>query len=240
LAIVGTAAALMLARMILHGRIYQFGFFMMPLAVLFVIHLVVGESGRIFCGHAGSRRILSGAFTVLVFFAVTSLAGVSLQNYAKKTALVGEGRDQFYAIPEQDAPEITVLDPSSGTLLTTMIREFRRKTPNAKTLVVFPEGIAANYHLRVRSPLAELEFHPVALGYIGSDHVVDELTAHPPDAIYLTYRSYLEFHEKYFGENDATGRPILAWIAANYARLASGGLTPATSTGHVIDLLTPK
>jgi hypothetical protein len=184
--------------------------------------------------------LLPVAFAVLVMVGVCSLGGISLRVYAKKTASVGEGRDQFYAYPPRATPNSAVLNPSSGTLLNLMIHVFRIKTPNAKTLVVFPEGIAANYHLRVRSPLMELEFHPVALGYVGPQEVVDELKDHAPDAIFLHVRDYAEFGERYFGDNDASGRPIMAWIAANYLRVAKGGRTRATVTGNVIDLLTPK
>jgi len=232
LALVGTAAALMLARMFLHGRIYQFGFFMMPLAVLFVIHLVTVEAARPQPGRPLAHWLLPVVFTLLVLWGVTTLGGVSLRVYARKTASVGEGRDRFYTYPARDS--------TSGTLLNLMIHVFRLKTANEKTLAVFPEGIAANYHLRVRSPLAELEFHPVALGYVGVPPVVDELKSHPPDAIYLHFRNYAEFGEKYFGDNDATGRPIMVWIAANYERVARGGQTKNTVTGNVIDLLTPK
>ncbi len=238
LAVVGTGAALMLARMILHGRIYQFGFFMMPLAVLFMIHLVVGEAARPKPDRPRAHCLVPAVFTFLVLWGVVSLGSISLRVYASKTASVGEGRDRFYTYPAR-VINGRLLNPS-GTLLNLMIHVFRNKTPNAKSLVVFPEGIAANYHLRVPSTLAELEFHPVALGYMGPDEVVDELKDHPPDAIYLTYRDYSEFGEKYFASDDATGRPIMVWIAANYVRVAKGGRTRNTVTSNVIDLLTPK
>jgi len=240
LAIVGTAAALMLVRMVLHGRIYQFGFFMMPLSVLFIIHLVAGEATRLPSTWPRAHWLLAGVFTSLVLWGVVSLGSISLRVYARKTATVGEGRDQFYAFPPQVAPNSRLLNPSSGALLNLMIHVFRIKTPNAKTLAAFPEGIAANYHLRVRSPLAELEFHPVALGYVGTDHVLDELKSNPPDAILLAYRDYHEFGENFFADNAATGRPIMVWIAANYERVAKGGRTKSTVTGNLIDLLRPK
>jgi len=240
LAVVGTAAALMLVRMVLHGRIYQFGFFMMPLAVLFAIHLVVGEATRLPTNRPRGHLLLVGVFTSLVLYGVASLATISLKVYASKTAIVGEGRDRFYAFPARVSPNSMMLNPSSGALLNLMIHVFRIKTPNAKSLAVFPEGIAANYHLRVRSPLAEQEFHPVALGYVGTDHVLDELKANPPDAVLLHYRDYHEFGENFFADDEATGRPIMVWIAANYERVAKGGRTKYTVTGNLIDLLEPK
>ncbi len=45
-AVVGVAANLMFVRMILNGRINHYGFFMMPLAVLFWIHCMVVEAPR--------------------------------------------------------------------------------------------------------------------------------------------------------------------------------------------------
>jgi hypothetical protein len=52
-AIVGVAASLMMARMILNARYSHYGFVMMPLASLFGIHLMVVEAAR---PGAGSRR----------------------------------------------------------------------------------------------------------------------------------------------------------------------------------------
>jgi len=240
LAVVGTAAALMLMRMVLHGRIYQFGFFMMPLAVLFVIHLVAGEATRLPFIRPRANWLLGAVFASVVLFGVTSLAKISLKVYASKTATAGEGRDQFYTFPTRIAADNKSIDLSGGSLLNIMIHLFRGNTPNAKTLAVFPEGVAANYHLRVRSPLAELEFHPVALGYVGTEQVVDELKSHPPDAIMLHFRTYDEFGERYFGDNAATGRPIIDWIVPNYDWVAKEGQTKYTGTGSLVDLLRLK
>jgi len=239
MAVVGTASALMMARMVLHGRIYQFGFFMMPLAVLFVVHLVVGEVHRLPSVRPRAHWLMSAIFTALVLYGVTALGNISLKVYASKTASVGEGRDQFFTFPTRITADHRTIDLSTGSLLNMMIHFYRVKTPNAKTLVAFPEGIAANYHLRVRSPLAEMEFHPVALGYVGVDHVLDELKANPPDAVILHYRTYAEFHESFFGSNAATGRPIILWVVGNYERVAKGGQTKYTATGTLVDLLRP-
>ncbi len=146
---------------------------------------------------------------------------------------MGVGRDHFYAFP----PE---MDPS-GLKLKTMIEMFQRDTPGARTLATFPEGIAVNYHLRVPTPLAELEFLPVALSYVGPQHVVDELNAHPPDAVFLFIRDMSEFNAHYFGDSPATGRDIASWLSEHEVIIDMAGQPGAqTITGHPIDLMTPK
>jgi hypothetical protein len=234
-AVVGVAASLMFLRMILHGRIDHYGFFMMPLAVLFWIHFMVVEAARSGPGFlpVRGRALLYAVFTFVVLASVRDLLEVDLTAYAGKTFSVGTGRDHFYTwTPEQD---------SSGLKLNTMIDMFRANIPKARTLAAFPEGIAVNYHLRVPTPLAELEFLPLALSYVGPPHVVEELNAHPPEAVFLFIRDMSEFDAHYFGDSPATGQDIAEWLGEHEVIIASAGKSGSdTLTGHPIDLLVPK
>lgn len=231
LTVVGVAAAVMLGRMILNARIAHYGFFMMPLAVLFWIHLMVVEAGRATSGATRANRLLPAVFTALVLLAAGTLLHTSLGNYEKKNYAVGAGRDRFYSF----APE----DYTGGEFLNTMIGAVHQKTPTAQSLVAFPEGIAVNYHCRVPTPLTELEFHPVALSFAGPGRVLEELSAHPPDAVLLYYRDLSEYGVRYFGADEPSGRDIVRWLGAHYTPVFQIGPTQNTVTGHDIDLLVP-
>jgi len=232
LAVVGVAAALMLGRMILNGRIYQFGFFMMPLAVLWLIHLVVVEASRPLAGARRANLLLPMVFSALVLAGVSALAQISLGNYARKNFEIGKGRDHFYTF----APGVL----KNGAVLQVLEEAFQETTPNARSLVVFPEGIAVNYNLRVPTTLTELEFHPVALAYAGPEHVLAELSANPPETIILHNRNFAEFGKPYFGADEASGRNLIFWIDDHYWLDVSAGHTQKTVTLHEIDVLSPR
>jgi len=241
LAVVGVAASLMLARMILHPVLSHYGFFMMPLAVWFCIHLIIVEAAR--CGaNTGEDRancLLAAIFSALVLFAVGVLLRTELDLYSTKTYQIGVGRDRFYTYQPHRTVNDSLTHPM-GPMLDTMMRAYKLKTPSARTLVAFPEGIAVNYHLRVPTPLAELEFNPAVLGYVGTQHILRELQDNPPDAVGLFARDYPDYGMKYFGSEEASGRSIVLWLSNHYNISAWSSLTSTSATGHVVDLAVPK
>jgi hypothetical protein len=229
LAVVGVAAALMLVRMILNGRIVHFGFFMMPLAVLWIVHGVVFEGARAVPGGLRANRLLPAAFSLLTLTGIGALTWASIHNYALKNYEVGEGRDHFYTF----GPEMFY----NGQVMDLLGKVFKEKTPTAKTLVVFPEGIAVNYHLRIPTTLAEMDFQPVALAYAGPAHVLEELKARPPESIIFYDRDFSEFGVPYFGVDEANGRNLVLWINDHYWLAGIAGQTTKTVSHHEIDIL---
>jgi hypothetical protein len=236
LAVVGVAACLMLGRMLLNPLLSHYGFFMMPLVVWYVIHVMTVEVPQRVANPADQRVnwLLPAMFALLVLFATGVLLRFELGLYAEKTYEIGTGRDRFYTY-EPKKTEGGSLVHMSGVLLDTMLRADRLKTPQAKTVVVFPEGIAVNYHLRVRTPLAELEFNPSALVYAGPEHILKELQGNPPEAVGLFSRDLSEYGLKYFGADEASGRDILRWVNAHYHQTVQAGATPTSATGHAVD-----
>jgi len=235
LAVVGVAAALMMVRIFLNGRIYHFGFFMMPLAAIWLVHLMVVEAAQRALDGQRNNHLLPIAFTGLVLVGVYATAQTSLGVYAIKNFEVGEGRDHFYTY------ELKVF--YNRQLLKDAMKAFKLATPQAKTLAVFPEGIAVNYHLRVRSSLAEVDFHPPALAYAGPAHVLAELNAHPPESIILLAQDFSEFGRPYFGTDEAGGRNVLLWINDHYwlAAVEGHGQEANISITHdVMDLVKPR
>lgn len=231
-AIIGVAAALMLARMVLYARLVQFGFFMMPLAVWWTMHVMVVEAARPGPGQVRDNWLLPAMFSLIVFSGVVVLALLSLSAYHLKTYPVAKGSDRFYALPKETY--------SAGYLVDVMRTAFPQFTPDAKTMVALPEGIEVNYLLRVPSSMPELEFHPVGLGYAGVDKVMDDLRAHPPEAVFLFHRDLSEYGVDYFGQDEKSGRQIIEWLTENYRVIWSFGISSKTYTGHAIDLLVPK
>jgi hypothetical protein len=232
LAVLGVPAGLMLARIIFNTHIDSYGFFMMPLAILFWIHLVVVEAARGQPGRARGRWLLPALFSVLTLSGTALLLNFNLYVFAHKTYPVGEGRDRLYFFPPDINPQ--------GLMLNAMITAVKEKIPTAQTLVVFPEGIAVNYHCRVPTSLAELEFNPVALGFARPQHVIDELNAHPPEAAMLFNENIHMFGVQYFGQNEASGSDIIRWLNDKYKVIARGGESVDSASGHKIDVMVPQ
>jgi len=232
LALVGVAASLMLVRMLLNARFIYYGFYMMPLALLFWFQLMVVEAPRSMAGQGLVRWPMAAVFSAVLLSLAAFLGKNNVEVYARKTYPVGEGRDRFYTV----RPEAFLV----GLEVNFMVGCFHKFTPNAKTLVAFPEGIAVNYLLRVPTPLSELEFRPVALSYVGAQHVIEELKANPPDAVFLFAADLSESDVPYFGADEASGRGIVLWLNENYSRELYFGQSPLSITGDGIDMLVPK
>jgi hypothetical protein len=232
LAVLGVPASLMLARMILNGHLDSYGFVMMPLAVLFWIQVLVVEAARTAPGGGRGAWLLPALGTVLTLSATVILLNFNLLLYSFKTYPVGEGRDRFYAFPPEINPQ--------GLLLNQMIAAFKHAAPNARTLVAFPHGIAINYHCRVPLSVAEMEFNPMALGFLGPQHVADELKAHPPDAAILFAANYHVFDLQYFGQTEGSGSDIIQWLNARFKVIARGSPSANSASGYEVDLMVPK
>ncbi len=232
-AVVGTAACLMLARIFLQGHFGHYGFFMMPLLALFGIDLlVVATANPYAAAKAWTRWLGPAAVSFLILADCAALGATSLGFYARKTYEVGRDRDHFYTFEPKEQP--------NGWLLNTMVKAFREQSPTAGTLLALPEGIAVNYHLRVPSPLAEMEFQPLSLHYMDTAHLLDELREHPPAVVFLFHREMSEYQARYFGETTAGGRDILEWLDARYGVAWKFATSGDTITGDAVDLALPK
>jgi len=232
LAVVGVAAMAMFMRMFLHLTLNAYGFYMVPLSLFFWFQLMVVEAPRAMVLRGRPCWPVATAFTVILLFLGGYLMVTSLEVYARKTYPVGEGRDRSYTA----RPEAYVF----GLEVNVMTEMYRKLTPDAKTLVAFPEGISVNYLLRVPTSLAELEFGEVPFGYVGPQHVLDELKAHPPDAVYLFTVDLSGDNVPYFGADEASGRNIVLWLNDNYSIAFRYAKSEQTITGDGIDLLLPK
>jgi len=232
LAIVGIAASLMLMRVLLNVTLNYYGFYMTPLALLFWVQLMVVEAPLVVPHQGRSAWPVAAVFSSIGLFLGVYLGATNLEVYARKTYPVGEGRDRSYTA----RPEVYV----SGLEVNMMLEAFRKLTPAARTLVAFPEGISVNYLLRVPTPLTVLEFRPVALGYVGPEHVIEELKTHPPDVVYIFASDLSDNNIPYFGADEASGRNIILWLNDNYSIAFRYAKSEQTITGDGIDLLLPK
>lgn len=232
LAVVGTAASLMLTRVILNAQIPHFGFFMMPLAICYWISLVISLSVSPAPDRQRVNWLSPAAVLTILILGTIHLNLISWGQYSLRTYAVGEGRDRFYTYP----PSILM----SGWQLDSMIRVCRQVVPNAKLVAVLPGGIAVNYHLRIRTPFKKMEVFPIAVTAADSLRVLGSLMEHPPDAVLLYSRDLSENGAFFFGADKASGRNVIDWLKQHYYIAAYAGRSPSSATLHAMDLLLPK
>ena len=228
LALVASAAALLLVRTILNVKISNYGFFLSVLAALLMVHVLVFELPSRFGREAKPNGLLQLALTMLVLVGAANLGQLSLANYSNRIYPVGTGRDRFYSYP----PVIN----GSGALLNIMIETVEQHFDQVKTVVAFPESMGVNYHLRKIDPVADLQFTPDVLKMAGLDNVLAHLAANPPDAVLIYARDITEYHIPYWGVDEPSGRGIVDWIGKNYRLAYTYGKSTYSITGHDVDI----
>ncbi len=228
LAVIATAALLLLARMLLNVRIYNYGFFLSLLAALLLVHLLVYELPRCFGRETKPNGLLQITLAFLVLVGAAQLGRLSLANYEHRSFAVGTGRDRFYSY----TPDINGDGAMVNIITTVMTLHFAQ----VKTVIAFPESAAVNYSLRKINPVADFQFTPDVLKMEGVDRILAALAAHPPEAVVFYARDMTEYNISYFGADDNCGKGIVAWVENNYRLAFVYGETKFSPTGHDIDI----
>jgi hypothetical protein len=210
-------ALALMARMVLNGRIYHYGYYQAALAWLLVPAVLIGElPGRIRVLQWG-RAVVVLASLALITPGVVILANQSQEVLALKTSPVGEGADFFYAFPPRVDPTGEIVSLVSAELL---------KMPRDQTLLVLPEGMMINYLARQPSPVPDIYFFGVATGHGGEERIVKALQQHPPDRVVIISRDLREYGVQRYGEGPGSGQQLLQWAVANYDPAFSIGGDP--------------
>jgi hypothetical protein len=210
-------ALALMARMVLNGRIYHYGYYQAALAWLLVPAVLIGElPGRIRVLQWG-RAVVVLASLALITPGVVILANQSQEVLALKTSPVGDGADLFYAFPPRVDPTGEIVGLVSAELL---------KMPRDQTLLVLPEGMMINYLARQPSPVPDIYFFGVATGHGGEERIVKALQQNPPDRVVIISRDLREYGVQRYGEGPGSGQQLLQWAVANYDPAFSIGGDP--------------
>lgn len=207
LAVVGAA---MMVRMILNGRIHQFGFYQAALATLVVLAALVGEFPRRVCVSVSARRWLQAAAVALVLPGVAAMGWQSIKNYRKITLPLGEGRDQFYSW--------------QGMRVFQGVEHYLRENGRGEALVALPEGLMLNYLARMPSPVGTI--YSAVTDVQRETSLVKRLEARPPGWVVVVPRDLGEYGVARYGERSGAGRDLLQWVARDYVE--AGSLQPVT------------
>lgn len=221
----------LMARMLLNGRIFQFGFYQAAPAGVLVAAVMVGELPQWFAkGRFARAVILAGTFALLIPGSL-QLARRSESFYARKTQPVGTGVDRFYAFP-------TKMDPTAA--LVDVVSESLSKDAAGETVLVLPAGTMINYLARRRSPVRGTVFFAGTLAEGGEAQVVEELAQNPPNRIVLISLDLRDFGVQRYGEAVGKGASIMAWIDERYVTATALGKDPLDTRQRGARILKPK
>lgn len=212
-----TLAIALLGRMLLNGRIYQFGYFQAALAAMVIV-------AGLTTGRLGLRKIDAPgeALTRALVFAGLFLPGifalmVHSHNWLKReTYSIGSDRDMFYTFP----PTVDV----TGETLSRVV-DLLRHAPASSTLLALPEGGMINYLARMKNPLPQFQYYSFTTENGLESNVVHALEQTPPDWVAIINRDLRDFGIQNYGI-DGNGREIILWINRNYEMVLHVGGNP--------------
>ena len=210
-------ATVLLSRMVLNGRIYQYGYYQAALAAVLVPAIMIGELPSWLRLRPRGTWIVMVGCAALIVPGLVILANRSQALLGARSTPVGEGRDLFYTFPSEIEPR--------GAIVDDLIKELHNRSASG-TLLVVPEGVMINYLARLPSPVAQLYFFAGMTENGLERQLVTELDQHPPDWIVLISRDLREYGIQRYGERSGGGEDILSWIDREYERVWSVGGDP--------------
>jgi hypothetical protein len=204
--VLAALACLLMARMALNGRLYQYGFFQAALASVLIPAILIAEVPEWLQLTRRGRVSITVAILALFVPGTIILAADSQKALRQKTRPIGEGVDRFYVFPAQVE--------ATGELVRS-ITVALKKTEPGQTLLVLPEGIMINYLTRMKSPMAEFFFPDP------NEDFRANLERNPPDWIAIVSRDLREYGVERYG-----GSTFAAWLNQRYTATTHFGQSP--------------
>ncbi|HET9553345.1 MAG TPA: glycosyltransferase family 39 protein [Anaeromyxobacteraceae bacterium] len=222
---VSVFALLLLLKMVLNARLYQYGFVLaMPATVLLVAWLG-GAAPRLLRRGGGSGVVFRAvAVTVLVYVAAVHLQ-VDDRYFAQKTVTVGAGADAFLA-------------DGRGEFVNAILGGLSQAAPPGATLAVIPEGVMINFLSRRANPTPYVASLPDALAVYGEGALLDRYQADPPQSVVIVSRNASEHGATTFGVD--YGVLTLRWLDERYEISATMGGSPFDPDAYGMMLLSRR
>jgi hypothetical protein len=212
-------ALALMTRMVLNGRIYQYGFIQASMASLVIVAVLVDELPCLIRLKSLDLIIYRTGILVLLICGVLSIVGQSKALEVAKTLEIGHGTDMFYGYPVQVSADGEIVKNFSDRL---------SNNPSNQTLVIVPEGIMINYLSRKESPL------PIQAFYTNREleaNLVQKLMFKRPDWVVFMSRDLKEYGVNLYGAKGQSGELISEWISKNYHVSATWGQDPHLGVG---------
>jgi hypothetical protein len=218
-----------LGKMLLNARIGHYGFVLaMPAALLLAV-LVVWLVPRLAKGWGGPGVLSRWIGIALIASWIVFWLQLSNGRYEHKSLAVGTGGDRIWVEPPPQNPK--------GQRVRQALEQLDALMPPEATLLVLPEGASLNYWLKRKNPSRFNLFLPSEFDAFGTDNILDDIRANPPDYVVLMDRDHRQFGVSPFGEDPRFGRSLMQWVDAHYQREGAIGPEPFEGRGFGIAIL---
>ena len=206
-------ALALMTRMVLNGRLYQYGFIQAAMATMVITATLWDELPSILRLDRISRGYKMAGVGIFITCGVGTTISQSQKFLETKTLAIGVGRDLFYGFP--------------GGEIVKSISENLAKQPNDHTLIVIPEGIMVNYLSRKISPVSVAAFYTTPQL---EAEILGNLKNNPPHWVVSITRDLSEYGVAHYGAKGNSGESINEWVKANYHTYATIGGDPLITT----------
>jgi hypothetical protein len=212
-------ALLMVLRIILHARLYHYGFVLAAPALLVLVAALVDWIPAALDRTGAAGTVFRSAALAALAVATAAHLAVTDGWLAAKTVVLGAGADRFRA-------------DVRGAYVKAALRGIAPMIGPEDTLVVLPEGVMLNYLLRMPTSIPYLTMLPTEVPLFGEDALLGALQRRPPTFILLVHRETGEYGQRFFGRDYALR--VAEWISRSYVRVGGAGdppLRPGSSFG---------
>lgn len=201
-------ALVLLGKIVLNARIYQYGFALAMPATVIVVTGGISWLPEMVRRRGGEGRYVAGS--ILGAMTAVIVAYLLLANHLMgfESHPVAEGKNQFWADPR-------------GQMLNEMLLSLRQKARPGETLAVMPEGAMLNFLAQMPNPTPYWSFNPPYSFFApgegeaaGQAKILAALTAHPPDWIVLVSEDLSDFGTPFFGKD--YGLDLYAFVQDHY------------------------
>ncbi|MBI3319024.1 MAG: hypothetical protein HYZ89_00325 [Candidatus Omnitrophica bacterium] len=201
----------LLGKMILHARVYHYGFALaIPATLVFVVALMSWIPAWI-TKHGGAGWVFRSTALSVLLVAMTAHLTIMNAWLHQKIYQVSTGPDAFWA-------------DARGVFVNTALEEIARRVEPTQALAVLPEGAMLNYLSRRPNPSPFSRIVPSLLVWWGEKEAIASFQAHPPDYIVLVHRDTAEDGFRFFGRD--YGQRLYAWIQEHYRAVKLIGAPP--------------
>jgi hypothetical protein len=199
---------LMLGKIILNCRFYNYGFALAMTAMLIDVAFFVWliplllrkEYAR---GNLFRKLAILGCSLISIYALI-----MSNYYYSNKDYWVGQGADAFLTFGPGYEPK--------GWAVNMVIERIKETISPNDNFTPIPEGLIINYLMRRPSPFNLDNITPGELTSFGEAAILDSLIKAHPKFILLIHRESKEFGVGFFGSDIRNGKMIMDWIKSHY------------------------
>ena len=204
-------ALVLLGKMLLFARLFNYGFALAMPATLLVVTALVGWLPARLDARGRAGDVLRAAAVALIAVGIVGHLGIVKGLLANKEHVVGQGADAFRA-------------DRRGRIVNEALKTFDRLAEPGATLAALPEGVMLNWLARSANPTPYVNFMPPELLLFGEEHIVAAFEAAPPDFVMLVHKDTSEYGFQFFGAD--YGGTLAGWIHEHYVPVRRFGQPP--------------